>query len=136
MKLENGVIKVILLAAVIPVLLIPNLPFLLLLSDVILPLFSACIYGLNQLIVPIVIAILINFSCMKYSLNRWFGFAWYMLEMIPSIGIGMLWVYLLFKDAAHPMAFSAYLWMSWACILFHLVLYLIFMLVFRLLKKK
>lgn len=124
------------LSFIMPLWLIPQLPILLLFSNYLQPIYALFIYGIEQIIVPIVAAILINLYCKRAALNRWLSLGCYLFSLCLSIGVGILWVYLLLKDAPHPIVFWTYLWISGASILFNSLVYVGLMLAFNRRKRE
>ena len=59
-----------------------------------------------------------------------------LFSLCLSIGVGILWVYLLLKDSPHPIVFWTYLWISGASILFNALFYVGLMLALNRRKRE
>jgi len=127
--------RLVLLCLLIPIILIPLSLIFLWLSSVIYPVYLLLLSLPLLTIFPIIMSFVISIHCNKNNINRWLGFLICSICVIASEYLGWLWVYLIFKNAAHPVTFNAYLLFSTLCAIAPCVLYLVSMLFIHLFKK-
>lgn len=127
--------KLVLLCLLIPIILIPLSLIFLWLSNVIYPVYLLLLSLPFLTALPIITSFVISIHCNKNALNQWLGFLIYSICVIASEYLGWLWIYLIFKNAAHPITFNAYLLFSTICAMAPCALYLVSMLFIYLSKK-